>query len=179
MGTKMSQTSDVLSHTLDQALSQRRQQQSAIEHGDELTRKLVIFTLGEELFAFPGENVREILPMGRIFFVPGCPASLDGVINVRGDIESVISLFNLLGKTPPNSIADEAILLGKTNEMQSGLRVGRVIDVLDVAEKEIQSPGEGLSDQIAHLLSGLTIHAGKVVLILDMTRLFNDYLPKT
>lgn len=174
----MNTTSSEQELSLEQVFEQRRQSQLESNQRDEVTHKLVIFVLDDELFAFPGEQVREILPMGKIFFVPGCPASLDGVINVRGDIESVISLFSLLGKTPPANIADGAILLGETAEMQSGIRVGRVLDVLDVAEKDIQSPSTSLPEQILHLVSGLTMHDGKVVLILDMSRLFHDYIPK-
>lgn len=164
--------------TLVQTLAQRRLEQAETHFGDEPVRKLVIFRLDEELFAFLGENVREILPMGRLFFVPGCPTSLDGVINVRGDIESVISLFTLLGKPVPESHAEEAILLGKAANMQSGIRVGRVVDVLDVLEKDIQPPSDHLPEQIFRLVRGLTMHAGMAVLILDMESLFNDFISR-
>lgn len=34
---------------------------------------LVVFEIGDRLFAFPGPQVVEILPLPPIYFVPGCP----------------------------------------------------------------------------------------------------------
>jgi purine-binding chemotaxis protein CheW len=82
--------------TLDQVLTQRRESRQEIVNVDEPTVKLVIFALGEKYFAFHGERIREILAQADVFFVPGSPASLEGVINVRGDIESVIRPHEML-----------------------------------------------------------------------------------
>ena len=82
--------------TLDQALTQRLDAQKEIVNIDEPLVKLVIFALGDDQFAFLGEGIHEILTKVDVFFVPGCPPSLEGVINVRGDIESVIRPHDLL-----------------------------------------------------------------------------------
>lgn len=160
---------------LDKILSVRRQTGAEVIEVDEPTRKFVLFMLGEECFAIAGEQIREILPMGRIFFVPGCPATLEGVLNVRGDIVSVISLFALLEKTPPASTLEESILLGHAAGMQSGLRVGRVLDVLDLRESQIQAPHATLPDAMARMVCGICMHKEWPVSILDLNRLFEDY----
>lgn len=167
----MTETTD----DLDKILSVRRQAESKVIEVDEPTRKFVIFTLGEECFAIAGEHIREILPMGRVFFVPGCPPTLEGVINVRGDIVSVISLFTLLGKSPPTSGSEESILLGHAAGMQSGLRVGRVLDVLDLRENQIQEPHATLSQAMARIVTGISMYAQRPISILDLNRLFEDY----
>ena len=79
---------------LEHILSQRLGHQEIIDV-DEPVIKLVIFSLGEQHFAFLGEAIKEVLPgTETVFFVPGMPASVEGVINVRGDIESVIQLYS-------------------------------------------------------------------------------------
>lgn len=82
---------------LSEILERRRQANSGILDVEAPTAQMVIFALGNELFAFPGANITEILPLSPIYFVPGCPPSLEGVINMRGDIASVIRLSDLLG----------------------------------------------------------------------------------
>lgn len=54
--------------------------------------KLVIFSLGQDRYAFPGKDVKEILRCEKITYVPGSPPVIHGIINNRGDIESVIKL---------------------------------------------------------------------------------------
>ena len=81
---------------LDKVLTQRHEANQTIVNVEEATIKLVVFELAQQGFAFHSESIREVLGHATVFFVPGCPASLEGVINVRGDIESVILLNNLL-----------------------------------------------------------------------------------
>lgn len=160
---------------LDKILSLRREASAEIVNVDEPTVKLVIFELGGEWFAFPGEAVREILPQVDIFFVPGCPSSLEGVINVRGDIESVISMAGLLGKAVTQTAPTSSILRGQGGGMHSGIRVDRVVDVLDVVQSAIQPPPTTLPEHMRRIVSGLMQHQDMPVVILDLNRIFEDY----
>ena len=63
---------------LDKILSLKREVSAEIVNVDEPTVKLVIFELGDDWFAFPGASIREILPPADVYFVPGCPSSLEG-----------------------------------------------------------------------------------------------------
>jgi purine-binding chemotaxis protein CheW len=160
---------------LDKVLELRRDAGQEIVDVDEPSIKLVIFELSGEWFAFPGEAIREILPQVDIFFVPGCPSSLEGVINVRGDIESVIRLAELLGKPVAEATATSSILRGIGGGMHSGIRVDRVVDVLDVVQSAIQTPPATLPEHMRHIVSGLMQYQGKPVAILDLKRIFEDY----
>lgn len=166
-------TSDAL--TLDQALLRRSATSREIIDVDEPVIKLVIFELGGEWFAFPGAAIREILSQVEVFFVPGCPASLEGVINVRGDIESVIRLSELLGKPVSEPAPTSVILLGVGGGMHSGIRADRVVDVLDIAQSAVQPPPATLPEHLRHLVSGVTQHQNVPVVLLDLNRIFEEY----
>lgn len=166
-------TPDPLS--LDQALLQRSKAAQEIIDVDEPVIKLVIFELGGEWFAFLGEAIREILSQVEIFFVPGCPPSLEGVINVRGDIESVIRLSELLGKPVTEPAASSVILLGVGGGMHSGIRADRVVDVLDMAQSAIQPPPATLPEQLRRIVSGVTQYRNNPVVLLDLNRIFEEY----
>jgi len=161
--------------TLDEVLTARRQSGKAIVNVDEPTVKLVVFEVAGESFAFPAGSIREILAGATVFFVPGCPVSLEGVINVRGDIESVIGLAPLLGLPAGEAGAGSMILLGHDGAMSSGIRVDRVVDVADVARTAIQPPPAVLSETMRRVALGVLSHRARPVTLLDLGRIFEDY----
>ena len=166
---------NIPSSTLDELLAIRREVSGRTVDVDEKTVQLVIFTLQGEWLAFHGDKIREILPYGRVFFVPGCPDSLEGVINVRGDIISVIRLEMLLGHPGTAPSQHASILLGQGGGMQSGIRVDEVLDVREVPESAILAPPGTLPDHLRPLVLGIVTIRTRPVLVLDLGRLFEDY----
>lgn len=161
---------------LDQILAKRQTARKEIVNVDEPVIKLVIFALGDDWFAFHGERIREILTKAAIFFVPGCPGSLEGVINVRGDIESVIRLNELLQAPLPEPGITSAILLGSGSAMNSGIRVDRVVDVIDIPQSFIQPPPVNLPEQLRPIVSGLLRFKERPVSVLDLEQIFSQYI---
>ncbi len=160
---------------LENIIQSRRTSSSEIINVDEPVVKLVIFELKNAWFAFPSVNVREILSEVEIFFVPGCPSTLKGVINVRGDIESVICLSELFGMSSVKNTASSTIILAQAEGMRSGLLVDKVVDVLDVVDSSIQPPPGTLPELMRRIVSGLIRHQDLSVAILNVNRIFDDY----
>ena len=160
--------------TLDQVLTRRHEARQDIVNVDEPVTKLVIFALGNKWFAFHGERIREILAHADVFFVPGCPPSLEGVINVRGDIASVIRLHEML-HLPESNAASSSILLGHGGGISSGIRVDHIVDVIDVPQSSIQSPPSTLPDHMRILVLGVLQFQEQPVTVLDLEQMFADY----
>ena len=161
--------------TLDQVLTQRLAARQEIINVDETTVKLVIFELGDQRFAFHGERIREILAQADVFFVPGCPASLEGVINVRGDIESVIRPHDMLHLPDSGAGRAASILLACGGNMSSGIRVDRIVDVVDVVQSNIQPPPATLPEHMRALVLGVLRFQDQPVTVLDLDQMFVDY----
>jgi purine-binding chemotaxis protein CheW len=161
--------------TLDQVLSQRREARQDIVNVDEPAVKLVIFALGDQYFAFHGERIREILAQADVFFVPGSPASLEGVINVRGDIESVIRPHEMLHLPENAASRNSSILLGRGGGMSSGIRVDSVVDVVDLPQSSIQPPPATLPEHMRALVLGVLKFQDQPVAVLDLDKMFADY----
>ncbi|MFH2122711.1 MAG: chemotaxis protein CheW [Pseudomonadota bacterium] len=160
---------------LDQVLSLRRKARGDIVNVDEPATKLVIFELQGDWFAFHGEKIREILSQVDVFFVPGCPTSLQGVINVRGDIESVISLHELLQLPDSQNVSSPSYLLGQAAGMSSTIRVDKVVDVVDVLLSNIRQPPTTVPQHLREIVSGIVQFNEKTVTVLDLDRIFADY----
>lgn len=161
--------------TLDHILSQRHEARREVVNVDEPMVKLVIFALGDAWFAFHGTCIREILAEAVVHFVPGCPPSLEGVINVRGDIESVVRLHDILRLPPAAGAPGGAIMLGRGGGIQSGIRADRIIDVVDLAHSAIQPPPATLAEHLRPVVLGVAHFQDRPVTVLDLDRLFADY----
>lgn len=161
--------------TLEQALTQRQTGRRAVIAGDEPEVKLVIFELTGQLYAVHGARIREILVGSELFFVPGAPPSLEGVVNVRGDIEAVIRPNALLQLPESHYGPQAAILLSRGTELSVGLRVERVLNVLDLPKSAIQPPPATLPDSLANKMQGVFFWHGKSVTLLDLDALLSDY----
>ncbi len=162
--------------SLEQALGSRRGSAGPVIDVDEAMVKFVFTTIGDEWFAFHGDTIAEILADCPVFFLPGCPPSLEGIINVRGDIESVINLPVVLDypERPPDGAS--RILLGKAGGLRSGIRVDSVQDVRDLPESSILPPPHTISGPLAALVSGIVTMGAHHVGIIDLARLFEDYI---
>ena len=161
--------------TLESALTRRRPADQDIVNVDEPRVKLVVFALGEAWFAFRGDCIREILAQTEVFFVPGCPPSLEGVINVRGDIESVIRFNDMLQLPATHAASGSSILLGRAGGISSGIRVDQVIDVVDVTQSSIQAPPATLPAHMRPLVLGVLQFQTQPVVLLDLDALFTHY----
>ncbi len=134
--------------------------------------KLVIFALCDGLYAFPGADVKEILPLMEIFPVPGAPDFIPGVINNRGDIESVINLNKFLGLPDSDRTAASRIAMASNAGMRSGILVDAVIDVVDLPLNSINPPLSTLDYAIKELVTGEITYNNRTVVMLDVGRLF-------
>ncbi|CAK0755518.1 CheW-like domain-containing protein [uncultured Gammaproteobacteria bacterium] len=168
--------------TLDDVLTARREAGKAVVNVDQPMVKLVVFEICNEVFAFNATAIREILAETTVHFVPGCPESVEGVINLRGDIVSVISLATILGRAeaqdqarrPPQILAPR-ILIGHDGSICSGIRVDRVLDVADVAKAALQPLPTALSDSRSRLALAVLHYRDRVLTLLDLGRIFQDF----
>lgn len=161
--------------TLDDILARKRQTGGEVVNVDEPVVKLVFFSLGEQWYAFYGDAISEVLADHEVYYLPGCPPSMEGVINVRGDIESVIGLRAVLGLPEVKIAASSRILLGRSRAMCSGIRVDRVEEVIDVLHSAIQSPPHTLPEHLRPVVLGIVMYRDHPVHLLDLERIFTDY----
>lgn len=162
---------------LDRVLA-AKQAASQIVEVDAPLIQLVIFQLGEGYFAFHGHTVKEVLGTDvPVNFVPGMPDSVEGIINLRGDVESVIRLHPLL-QIPPLAIEQQTgsrILMCQAADISTGIRIDALHDVTDISETELKPPPDSLPDALKPYVTALLSYKQWTVAVLDLDMLLQHW----
>jgi purine-binding chemotaxis protein CheW len=113
-------------------------EQTAEEEAHVPTRRLLVFDVDRAPIACEMDVFREIIPARAFTRLPGAPASVCGLINLRGTIVTVIDGGIVLGKSPCSRAG--LILLVADGERLIGLAVDDVRDVHDVPIDQFLDP---------------------------------------
>lgn len=138
---------------------------------DEALEKIVIFAISGEYYALPGREVLEIVPAGDISPIPGTPKCIPGLIELRGEIESVLDLRTVLG-IPVNERSGNYILIAQSGSIRSGVLVDSVEDVADVTLSAIMSAPATLGAETREYVAGRLDCGDRSVILLDLGNIF-------
>lgn len=120
------------------------------------TITVLVFSLGTETYGLPIADLAEVLPPTRCTPVPRAVAEIEGVINLRGELRSVINLHRLLALPPTADVLAGSILMLRNEGGDVGLRVGKVEKVQTIREDEMASPEAGSADGTSSYFQGLS-----------------------
>src|ERR1700745_2536492 len=95
------------------------------------TLNAVIFRIGALICAAPAGIVREILPRLTATRIPGVAEAIEGLVNVRGTLLTVLDGHILL-QQPRRTEGEGAIVLVGVGGRRYGLGVGQVVDFLEI-----------------------------------------------
>ena len=160
------------------AAVKRRKAQAEESYSQEEAAKVtvVIFTLGDNYYAMKGEAVKEILPVGKIAYVPGAPEVVLGIINVRGDVESVLDMHRLLGVPSGEPTHASRIIIAVQDTIRSGLLVDSVEDVIDLPTSAIHPPLATLIPSVRAFATGETDYKNNRTILCDVGSLFRKII---
>ncbi len=150
----------------------RRKEKESVVDVEGKKVKVVIFSLLNDFYAFYGEYIKEILPIMTIYYVPGTPEFIPGVINVRGEIESVINIKMFLGLPEATEVLNGRIALAVQEGIRSGILVDSIEDVIDIPASSIVPALDTLSKSIKDFVAGEFVHKDRLVTILDVGKIF-------
>ncbi|HEU5186250.1 MAG TPA: chemotaxis protein CheW [Gemmatimonadaceae bacterium] len=133
----------------------------------------MLFRLGDRRYGIDLDAVREILPVRRTTRVPGAPAYVAGLINVRGTIVTVLDLGARLDGN--SSLApDGSVILVEHRQKVVGIAVAEVNDVMMIPAESIEQATE--RDEVDAAIVGLGRMDDKVVIILDIHSIIKHVL---
>jgi len=140
---------------------------------EESTVSFVTFEVAGQMFGVPVTKVQDILTPDVIAPVPGGPAEVQGLINLRGRIVTVIATRTRLGMKPatgPTTRRGMCVTVENEGEFYA-LYVDRVGDVVNLdAGKREENPAT-LDTLWKEVTDGVFRLADRLLVILDVGRL--------
>jgi purine-binding chemotaxis protein CheW len=133
------------------------------------TMQVVIFKLNEEQFAVETGKVQSINDAMEITKVPKAPAHIKGLINLRGNVISLLDINLLLGTPKQDENQNNIIILEMEDELV-GIMVDQVDEVLDVEEELL----EKISDGKKAYIEGVINFKDRIVTLIDIDKLLSN-----
>ena len=133
----------------------------------------VTFRLDNEKYGVNVMLVREVLKNTEIAPVPGAPYFVLGIINLRGNVVTVIDTrtrFSLPQVEPDDA---SRIIIIEMDEQVVGMMVDSVAEVATLRESEIEfAPNVG-NDESAKYIQGVSKQDDDLLILVDLEKLFS------
>lgn len=133
----------------------------------------VTFRLAEEIYGINVMQVQEVLRMTEIAPVPGAPSSVLGIINLRGNVVTVVDTRELFGLMREELTDQTRIMIVECNKIIVGLLVDSVAEVVNIQNTDIDSaPNIGNEDNSKYI-QGVYSKNGEILILVDLNRLLS------
>lgn len=130
----------------------------------------VVFALSGCEAAVSIRQVREIIRVGDITWMPKAPAFLEGILNLRGRIIPVLDLKKRFQMPLTDRTDESRILVLEVKDQILGFGVDRVVEVLRVPG-EIQKTKEPVLGVAPEFIEGLIPLERRLILLFDLKKL--------
>jgi len=131
---------------------------------------IVGFNLGRETYGIPITALREIVRVPEITAVPDAPAYLEGVINLRGKIVSVIDLRKRFEKPATRLDRHSRILVVGHGGRLAGMIVDSASEVIKIPESDIESAPAMALENGLDCVTGLGKYKGRLIILLNIDK---------
>lgn len=135
------------------------------------SRKLALFESGNLLCGLDIAHVQEIYKNIAVTIVHRAPEYVRGVINLRGEIVTVVDLRTKFGFEPLTHNTDAQIVIVRHGDENIGLLVDTVSDVVIADEKDIEPPPSNMTGGTSHFFKGIYKLERSLVAILNLDEL--------
>lgn len=102
--------------------------------------EVIEFLLSHERYGVESRYVREVFPLQEYTPVPCTPSFVTGIINLRGEILSIIDLKRFFGLAETGLSDLNRVIVLSSPEMEFGILADAIVGVRGIVPEELQSP---------------------------------------
>ncbi|MDD5347189.1 MAG: chemotaxis protein CheW [Candidatus Omnitrophica bacterium] len=134
--------------------------------------QLVVFTLGDEEFGVDISQVREIVRIVQITYLPKAPVFIEGVVNLRGQVLPVIDLSKRLGVGSKERSEATRIIVVEVGENTVGMIVDSVSEVLRLSNDCVEDVPSLVETEVPeHYIRGVGKLKDRLLVLLDLNKI--------
>lgn len=142
--------------------------------------EMLLFSLGmdqrggrQETFGINVFKVREVMRVPEITRAPDMPASVEGMVSLRGSLVPVIDLIKYVGIQ--NDTKPEIMIVTEYNGHTQGFLVESVDTILRIDWSSMKVPPEMLTVQMGGLITAVTeLKDGRIVMMMDVEKILAE-----
>jgi purine-binding chemotaxis protein CheW len=135
---------------------------------------IVGFQVGRETYGVAITTLHEIVRVPEITAVPDAPDYMEGVINLRGKIVSVLDLRKRFGEPKKALNRRNRILVVEHRGRLSGLIVDSASEVIKIPAADVEPSPTALQDGGLNCVTGLGKYKGRLIVLLDIAKLLES-----
>lgn len=146
----------------------------AAELIDDIMLQWVTFRLEEELYGINVMQVQEVLRHTEIAPVPGAPDYVLGIINLRGNVVTVIDTRRRFALMDREIDDNTRIVIIEVDGQVVGLLVDSVAEVVYLRESEIEKAPEVGNDESSKYIQGVVTRDTGLLILVDVNKLLSS-----
>ncbi|GAP76135.1 MULTISPECIES: chemotaxis protein CheW [Pseudoalteromonas] len=144
-----------------------------VDSSDEVLQ-WVTFRLEEETYGINVMQVQEVLRYTEIAPVPGAPSYVLGIINLRGNVVTVIDTRSRFGLVDAEVTDNSRIVIIEAEKQVIGILVDSVAEVVYLRSSEIDSAPNIGTEESAKFIQGVSNRDGELLILVDLNKLLSD-----
>ncbi len=134
----------------------------------------VTFKLDREIYGVNVMQVREVLRYTDIAPVPGAPSYVLGIINLRGNVVTVIDTRMRFG-LPTTEVTDNTrIMIIESDKQVIGILVDSVAEVVDLNTADIDDTPNVGTEESAKFIRGVCNREKELLILIDLNKLLTE-----
>ncbi len=136
--------------------------------------QLVTFRLPDETYGINVMHVQEVLRISEIAPVPGAPSYVLGIINLRGNVVTVIDTRSRFGLPGTETDDSSRIVIIETEGQVVGILVDSVAEVVELHMSEIDSAPNVGNDESSRYIQGVANRESDLLIVVDLNKLLTE-----
>lgn len=134
----------------------------------------VTFRLAGETYGINVMQVQEVLRYSEIAPVPGAPTYVLGIINLRGNVVTVIDTRHRFGLEPGEVTDNTRIVIIEADSHVVGILVDSVAEVVYLRQSEIETAPNVGNEESAKFIQGVCHKNGELLILIELDKLLTD-----
>ena len=132
------------------------------------------FMVDGDMFAVPVLEVQEVIRSQPATHVPLSDPCIRGLINLRGQIVTLVNLRKLFGLEDYHEQHDYMNVIIKNNDSLYSIMVDEICDVIDVESSSFEPTPDTIDSRLRKFISGVHKLENRLLIILDLKKLLNS-----